>query len=204
MVLITPVGPNQSSQGQSLQETSDIGTAEYCLAKYLDTVIKPCIKTNHTVCSTSEFIEKLQSFNLKNGDYSGSFDLCSLYTNNSLEETIKLVAEKAFSSSSANVPPFSKKTFIKFLTFVTSGMFPYNKRLYKQINGVAMGSSLGPFLANFSLYIVSSIKLSKRVVLIPNCMSDMLMIFSLYLIKRLSFSHFWIKSITNIATSSLL
>ena len=80
-----------------------------------------------------------------------SFDTCSLYTNIPLEETIKLVAEKVFSSSSTNVPPFSKKTFIKLLTFATSGMFLYNNSLYKQVDGVAMGSPLGPSLANFFL-----------------------------------------------------
>ena len=130
---------------------SMVGTAEYRLAKYLDTFIKPCINTNHTVSSTTEFIEKLQSFNLTEGDFSVSFDVCSLYTNIPLEETIKLVAEKVFSSSSTNVPPFSKKTFIKLLTFATSGMFLYNNSLYKQVDGVAMGSPLGPSLANFFL-----------------------------------------------------
>ena len=75
---------------------SMVGTAEYRLAKYLDTFIKPCINTSHTVSSTSEFIEKLQSFNLTDGDYSVSFDVCSLYTKIPLEETIRLVAEKVF------------------------------------------------------------------------------------------------------------
>ena len=89
-----------------------VGTVEYRLAKYLDTFIKPCNNTNHTVSSTSEFVEKLH---LNYADFSVSFDVRSLYTNNPLEETIKLVAEKAFSSSSANVTLFSIKTFTKLL-----------------------------------------------------------------------------------------
>ena len=80
-----------------------------------------------------------------------SFDLCSLYTNNPLEDTIKLVAENFFSRSSANVPLFSIKTFIKLLIFANSGMLLYNNSLYKQVDGVAIGSPLGPFLAIFFL-----------------------------------------------------
>ena len=37
------------------------------------------------------------------------------------------------------------------LKYATSGMFLYNDRLYRQIDGVAMGSPLGPSLANFFL-----------------------------------------------------
>ena len=38
---------------------------------------------------------------------------------------------------------------IRLMEFATSGMFLYNDRLYKQTDGVTMGSPLGPTLANF-------------------------------------------------------
>ena len=37
------------------------------------------------------------------------------------------------------------------MKFATGGMFLYNDRLFKQVDGVAMGSPLGPSLANFFL-----------------------------------------------------
>ena len=77
--------------------------------------------------------------------------MCSLYTNVPLDETIGLIADKVYSTTSAIVPPFPKKVFLKLLKFATSGMFLYNDRLYKQVDGVAMGSPLGPSLANFFL-----------------------------------------------------
>ena len=46
---------------------------------------------------------------------------------------------------------FHKKWFKKLLKFATSGMFLYNGKLYKQVDGAAMGSPLGPSLANFFL-----------------------------------------------------
>ena len=35
------------------------------------------------------------------------------------------------------------------LKFATSGIFLYRDKLYRQVDGVAMGSPLGPSLANF-------------------------------------------------------
>ena len=80
-----------------------------------------------------------------------SVDVCSLNTNVPLDETIRLIADKVYSTTSHIVPPFPKKVFLKLLKFATSGMFLYNDRLYKQVDGVAMGSPLGPSLANFFL-----------------------------------------------------
>ena len=43
-----------------------------------------------------------------------------------------------------------KHAFIKLMKLATQGMlFLYNGELFKQIDGVAMGSPLGPTLANF-------------------------------------------------------
>ena len=70
--------------------------------------------------------------------------MCSLYTNAPHTETIGLIADKVYSATSAIVPPFPKKMFLKLLKFATSGMFLHNDRLYKQVDGVAMGSSIGP------------------------------------------------------------
>ena len=130
---------------------SMIATAEYKLAKYLDTFIKPNINTNHSVCSTSAFIEKLNNLEFSEGDQAVSFDVSSLFTNVPLNESIELISDKVYSSSSPCIPPFPKKIFTKLLKFATSGMFMYKNSLFKQIDGVAMGSPLGPSIANFFL-----------------------------------------------------
>ena len=41
--------------------------------------------------------------------------------------------------------------FIKLMKLATQGMFVYNGKLFKQIDGVAMGSPLGPTSASFFL-----------------------------------------------------
>ena len=138
---------------------SMIGTAEYNLAKYLDKFIKPNINVSYSVDSTSAFMDGIQDFKFSEGDQMVSFDVCSLFTNVPLDETIKLISEKVYAGTSKKVPPFPQKVFIKLLKFATSGMFMYKNKLYTQVDGVAMGSPLGPSLANFFLGYLEELKL---------------------------------------------
>ena len=80
-----------------------------------------------------------------------SFDVTSLFTNIPLTETIDLVVERLYSEKSNRVPPVDRKVFKKLLQIATGGIFMYKDKFYKQVDGVAMGSPLGPSLANFFL-----------------------------------------------------
>ncbi|MCG8430365.1 MAG: hypothetical protein MJA29_04255, partial [Candidatus Omnitrophica bacterium] len=53
--------------------------------------------------------------------------------------------------NSKTMPSFNKDTFIKLMELATSGLFLYNDKLYRQVDGVTMGSPLGPTIANFCL-----------------------------------------------------
>ena len=128
---------------------SMIGTAEYGLAKYLDDIIKPCIPGQFMLNSTLSFIQNIRNFVFK-PDYSlVSYDVVSLFTNIPLKETLEIVCDYVYKSS--NHPAFSKTTFKKLLEFATGGYFLYKGKIYCQIDGVTMGSPLGPTLANFFL-----------------------------------------------------
>ena len=151
-----------------------------CVKKLRQLVLcSPNINVDYTVDSTGAFVDKLQEFQLQNGDYSVSFDVTSLYTNVPLEETIHLIAEKVYSFGSKKVPPFKKKEFIKLMKFTTGGMFLYNGRLFKQVDSVAMGSQLGPSLANFFLGYLKETRFFDKV---SNqyCTWDILMTFLLF------------------------
>ena len=130
---------------------SMIGTPEYQLAKYLDNLIKPNIPDTYMLTSTKNFIDRINSTNVKPNDIMVSFDVCSLFTNVPLAETIDIITEYCFSNQAKLIPPVDKKIFKKLLKLATGGLFMYNGRLYKQIDGVAMGSPLGPTIANFFL-----------------------------------------------------
>ena len=83
-----------------------------------------------------------------------SFDVKSLYTNLPLLETINIIIDLVFQNNSIfNL--FSKSQFKKFLEItLLDTYFFFNKILYKQMDGLAMGSPIAPILAKNLLCIV--------------------------------------------------
>ena len=73
-------------------------------------------------------------------------------TNVPLEETIQILAKKAFDGNWFNNTHnlnICEGDLIELLTIATKDqLFQFNGNLYKQIDGVAMGSPLGPLMAN--------------------------------------------------------
>ena len=128
---------------------SMVDTPEYCLAKFLDEIIKPHIPNQYMLFSTKNFIEKLQQFSIAPGDKMVSFDVVSLFTNVPLTYTIDLIANYIYTSAAH--PHFSKTVFKNMMRTATQGYFLFNDILYQQVDGVIMGSPLGPTMANFFL-----------------------------------------------------
>ena len=117
-----------------------------------DTIIKPYISEKHMLRSSYEFLEKLQEINLNSNQVMVSSDVKSLFTNVPLQEAIDLISDKIFDkNSNANQLPIKKKIFKKLLNLATKGIFLYKDKLFQQIDGVSIGSPLGPTIANFFL-----------------------------------------------------
>ena len=130
---------------------SMINTSEYFLAKYLDTFIQPNIPISYSVNSTCQFLESLKRYIFSSESKIISFDVVSLFTNVPLMETIDLICEKVYGPTSLKKPPFKKLFFKRMLILACEGIFMYKGKYFKQLDGVAMGSPLGPSLANFFL-----------------------------------------------------
>ena len=73
-----------------------IGTPEFGLAKFIDSIIKPYIPSEFTVNSTDEFLEKLRSQKMKSGDICVSFDVKSLFTNVPRDWTVDKICDKFY------------------------------------------------------------------------------------------------------------
>ena len=136
-----------------------INTPEHCLAKFLDDLIKPHIPNQNMLNSTSNFLDKLDNFQIKPGDKMVSFDVVSLFTNVPLISTIELITERVYQSASH--PPFSRTVFKNMMKTATQGYFLFNDTLYQQVDGVIMGSPLGPTMANFFLAVLETEWLSE-------------------------------------------
>ena len=76
-----------------------------------------------------------------------SLDNDSLFTNIPLDETINIYVDN-LCNDSKNPPNISKHDFYNLLNIATKeSFFRFNNKYYKQVDGVAMGSQLGPALA---------------------------------------------------------
>ena len=74
-----------------------------------------------------------------------SFDVRSLFTNMPLRKTIAICLDRLYRSDPSIRPGIPEKTLKKMLELcVCDKTFLFNGKVYKQIDGVAMGSSLGP------------------------------------------------------------
>ena len=106
----------------------------------------------YTITDTFEFADEIRKLQINNGDILVSYDVSSLFTNVPLEETIQILADKAFTNnwfSETHQLNLSRMDLVDLLRASTKDqLFQFNGQLYEQIDGVAMGSPLGPLLAN--------------------------------------------------------
>ena len=129
---------------------SAIGTPSYKLAKYLVPILAP-ITTNRFVCKDSfSFATEVRA---QNPDlFMSSFDVDSLFTNIPLDETIEICVKKLFGKNKRKFKGFTRAEFRQLLQFaVKDALILFNGKYYLQKDGVAMGSPLGPTLANIFL-----------------------------------------------------
>jgi hypothetical protein len=96
----------------------------------------------HTIKDSFQFVNEVKNMNIR-GKYLVSFDVQSLFTNLPLEETIDIVCKH---SSLTDIPSDQLKGLLEFCT--KDIQFLFNGSLYRQKDGVGMGSPLGPILAD--------------------------------------------------------
>ena len=76
---------------------SATNTYSYALAKGLDNMLEPLSLNQHTVTDIFDFVDELpRDINITPGDLLVSYDVSSLFTNVPLDETIKILADRAF------------------------------------------------------------------------------------------------------------
>ena len=125
---------------------SQIGSPTYKIAKFLLGFVQPFTSNEHTIKDTFHFVSILDAQDHRL--IMASLDVESLFTNIPLDETIDIVTSKVFGRK-RKVNGISKRDFKRLLEISTKGtVFFFNGHYYKQRDGVAMGSPLGPALAN--------------------------------------------------------
>ena len=131
---------------------SAINTPTYRIAKYLVGILEPLTTDEFTVKDTFTFAQEIRTQD--STKRMCSFDVDALFTNIPLDETITICCNELFKGKHhrAKISGLTKKQFRSLLELATKESFIlFNGKYYKQTDGVAMGSPLGPTLANIFL-----------------------------------------------------
>ena len=128
---------------------SAIGTSTYKLSNFFVPLLTPLTLNEYTIEDSFSFVEEFSNYD--SNLVMASFDVESLFTNIPLQETIDLCVDLLFNDK-PNIDGFTKTDFNELLTITLSeSLILFNNEYSKQIDGVAMGSPLGPTFANIFL-----------------------------------------------------
>ena len=131
----------------------------FSLASFLAKAIKPFCYSKFCIKDTATFINQIEKLrndlNVRSNLVLVSFDVESLFTNIPLKDTISFLLDKIFIDST--IFTYEDVTFTCCTLETALGLctmnqyFTFNSKIYVQMDGTAMGSPLGPVLANFYL-----------------------------------------------------
>ena len=129
----------------------------FSISKFLVPLLNNLAKNEYTLLNSTQFIPEILQQNSKY--FMVSYDVCSLFTNVPLAETIDIIIKELFPNPSCSFQGFNCASFKNLLELaVMDCHFLFNKKVYKQVDGMAMGSPLGPTFANiFMCYLEKKI-----------------------------------------------
>ena len=139
------------------------GSTHYGVGKYITNLLHPLTQNEFALKDTFDAADRINNLPrdlLKNEDYALiSFDAVSLFTNVPLKRTVNIILDRVYKQKL--IKTSLKKSTLKKLILDTcqKTAFLYNNQIYEQTDGVSMGASLGPVLANIIMT-----ELEKRVV----------------------------------------
>ena len=129
---------------------SAINTPGYNFAKFLIPILEHLSHSEFTVKDSFKFPKEITKYD--SSLFMTSLDVEVIFTNIPLKETKNSFVSDLYNKNLYN-EKLNKSDLFKLLETATSeSSFVFDFLLHKQINRVAMGSPLGPTLANVFLY----------------------------------------------------
>ena len=120
------------------------------LGKWLAGLLQPVLEqfSSHCISDLFTFAKTIQNLDINSNVFMYSFDVSSLFTNVLLDAAIKICSVALYNDFDLQ-PLVPKDMLVELMKSITSSVeFSLNNTMYKQTDGVAMGSPLGPALAN--------------------------------------------------------
>ena len=139
---------------------SQIPTPAYEVAQQLNSVISPYIPKTYSLKSSDEFLEVLKARERKG--VLASLDASSLFTNVPVDATIDIILAYVYEHDAIPAPRIPKaalRTLLQICTKDTPFRCPEGN-MYRQVDGVAMGSLLGVLFAEAYMAHIESLALN--------------------------------------------
>ena len=127
------------------------GTTHYSVGKFISELLQPLTNNEYTLKDTFDAANRIKTIPpalFTEGYEFVSFDVESLFTNVPLQRTLKIIEDRIYNKKLVKTK-LKKSTLRKLIRDTcTKTVFSCNNKLYEQTDGVSMGGSLGPVLAN--------------------------------------------------------
>ena len=122
------------------------------LSKAIIPYISHLASNEYTLNNSHDFATAIQKVNNADKLYMCSLDIVSLYTNIPVQESIELILNTIYANGVTQHKGLERADFKKLLELVLNdSYFNFDKTVYKQIAGLAMGSAASPVIANVFL-----------------------------------------------------
>lgn len=136
-----------------------VGSPQHEMAKWIAERLAPVVRkySQHTVKDSFQFCQDIDEFasshdKIMSNTFRCSFDVCSLFTNVPLEHTTAIFLDALYHREDITPPAVPERLLAKLLRKATSEVeFSFGSQMFHQVEGIAMGSPLGPVLANIFL-----------------------------------------------------
>ena len=126
-------------------------TPYYGISKFLSNLLNPLTENQYVVkdsLTAANMIREMPKELFDQGYRFVSFDVESLFTSVPLSKISNIISDWIYNKKLLKII-IKKRTMKKLLKdCCTKSAFSFNNTIYKQIDGVSMGSCLGPVLAN--------------------------------------------------------
>ena len=127
------------------------GSTHYNVGKFLTKLLNPLTINDYAIKDTFDAVHKINNIPkqlYEEGYVLVSFDVCSLFTNVPLSRTINIILKRIYHEKLIDTS-LKRRTLKKLIKDTCQKtVFSCNNQLYEQIDGVSMGSSMGPVLAS--------------------------------------------------------
>ena len=122
---------------------SSIGTLNYNLTRFLCDLVSPLVPNDYSCKDTFSFISQIKNANLSK-KFLVSYDVTSLFTNISLQETIDIAINLIFNHN-PDLKITRKELAKVFLFPMSKSHFIFNSKFYNQINLSSHGFSFSSY-----------------------------------------------------------